>query len=961
MKIKLIFFLMLFAFFGQSMKSIGQFRLVDRWPAIRFANPVDVQSPNDGSGRLFVVEQNGRIQVFSGLPGATTSSTFLNLTGTLATGGELGLLGLAFHPDYISNRFFYVYYTLNDPLRSVLARFTASYNDPNVALPDSRKVLLEFNQPFSNHNGGSMFFGNDGFLYISSGDGGSANDPQNNAQNLNNLLGKILRIDVNVPENQAYGIPGTNPFFSSSDPNIRKEIFAWGLRNPWKSTFDAPSGRIWSGDVGQNDREEVNIIENGRNYGWRIMEGDICTPAIANNCDQTGLTLPVFAYPHSEGRSITGGYVYRGKEIKPLIGAYFYGDFVFQKVWALKETSLLVFQNQEIIEAGVGISSFAVDRDGELYVVARSSTQGRLLQIRCGDAAPVISGNSTQICSGDSVILFGPAGASGYQWSTGDTTRNLVVKSGGEYFLQTVNAAGCLSDTSRNVVIQVFPTPPAPTISGPSSGCQGETLTLSGPDGFAFYGWNTGVNSSSIDVTSSGLFSLYLISELGCKSDTAFKNITISPIPATPQIQVSGDSLQIINYTSGGIQWFFNGNLQIGQSTSSLPFSGFGRYEALIEGAGTCFSDTGVLILAGPAIAPTISPGTGTYELPQSISLSSPTPGAIIYYTTTGNNPVIGAGFTRIYTGPFQANQTMTIRAMAVVPFSTSAISAANLTINNPSVVNTPDIRPRTGTFSTLQTVTITCATPGAVIYFTTNGNVPRLDIPNFFTRLYTGPFQVSSTTTIRALATKAGASNSPVSVAFLSFPTPAVVGPVVYSPAPGSFSGSLAIAMSTNPPDAQIWYTTNGNNPRLDIPNVFTRLYSTPVNISTSTFFRAVGVKAGLANGPITPASYTVIAGRMDTENQDLPVDFEELIKEAAEPRGLLVFPNPTSGRVHCVRPSEGEAKVVVQNAMGQQILELEGSSHDLELDISNFPSGFYLIRISDQEQNSTFRIIKQ
>jgi glucose/arabinose dehydrogenase len=247
-------------------------------------------------------------------------------------------------------------------------------------------------QPWGNHNGGQLAFGPDGYLYIATGDGGAGNDPNNNGQNRNTLLGTILRIDVDRRDGErAYGIPPDNPFVNT--PGARPEIWAWGLRNPWRFSFDRLTGELYAADVGQDDVEEIDIIERGRNYGWRIMEGNICTPGVNPDCKPQGLTPPIYTYDHAVGRSITGGYVYRGQRFAELCGVYLYGDFVSQAIWGLRVKNGKVMQHKTLFAArsllrlavdyfrddGLLISSFGEDEAGEVYVASYES--GRVYRI----------------------------------------------------------------------------------------------------------------------------------------------------------------------------------------------------------------------------------------------------------------------------------------------------------------------------------------------------------------------------------------------------------------------------------------------------------------------------------------------------------------------------------------------------------------------------------------------------
>jgi glucose/arabinose dehydrogenase len=351
-------------------ESKSQIDIEVAFPRLTFNRPVDLQHPGDGTDRIFVVEQAGIIKVFENTASVTSAQVFLDIRDRVNdSGNEEGLLGLAFHPNYENNGFFYVNYTAINPRRTVIARYTVSTNDPNQADRNSELVLLEFSQPFSNHNGGQLAFGPDGYLYIASGDGGSGGDPQGNGQSLRTVLGKILRIDVDNPSgNLNYGIPSDNPFAGNTS-GFREEIYAYGLRNPWRFSFDPVTGWIWAGDVGQNRREEVDIIEKGGNYGWNLLEGNLCFPS-GIPCTIPGLVNPILDYGRSLGASITGGYVYRSTLVPQLTGAYIYADFVSGRVWALRYDGVNPPINTELQDTPLNISSFGIDQNNELYICA---------------------------------------------------------------------------------------------------------------------------------------------------------------------------------------------------------------------------------------------------------------------------------------------------------------------------------------------------------------------------------------------------------------------------------------------------------------------------------------------------------------------------------------------------------------------------------------------------------------
>lgn len=344
------------------------YQLIEAFPNLSFSQPLDLQHAGDNSDRLFVVEKQGIVRVFGNDPATENASVFLDIRNRVdASGNEEGLLGLAFHPNYQTNGYFYVNYTTSDPNRTVIARFQVSPQNPDVADTDSELQILSFAQPFSNHNGGQLAFGPDGYLYIAVGDGGSGGDPDENAQNRSTLLGSILRIDIDNPSgSNNYGIPTDNPY-ASNDQNFREEIYAFGLRNPWRFSFDPETGQLWAGDVGQNSYEEIDIIESGGNYGWNIMEGMHCFEP-SSDCDQSGLQMPVWEYGRDQGISVTGGYVYRGSVLDELNGLYIYGDFGTGKIWALDATNPDDPQNTELTDGEFSISSFGTDAANELYI-----------------------------------------------------------------------------------------------------------------------------------------------------------------------------------------------------------------------------------------------------------------------------------------------------------------------------------------------------------------------------------------------------------------------------------------------------------------------------------------------------------------------------------------------------------------------------------------------------------------
>ena len=344
----------------------GAVTLTRIWPKTTFLSPTFLTHAPDGSERLFVLEQGGRILVTPDTKVTSSAKVFLDIRTKVYAGGERGLLGLAFDPDYRTNGWFYIYYSVRNPHRSIVARYKVSSTDPDKADPKSEVILLVVAQPYGNHNSGMLAFGKDKMLYIGLGDGGSGGDPKNNGQNTATLLGSILRID---PRGKTgYSIPKDNPFVGKS--GYRGEIWCYGMRNPWRFSFDRQNDRLWCGDVGQNAWEEIDIIKKGGNYAWRVFEG-VHSYNNPSNRKPSEFDMPVIEHSHTVSRSIIGGYVYRGAKIAALRGSYIYGDYATGRIWALvyDEKTQKMTSNTQIASLP-SISAFGEDRDGEIYVVS---------------------------------------------------------------------------------------------------------------------------------------------------------------------------------------------------------------------------------------------------------------------------------------------------------------------------------------------------------------------------------------------------------------------------------------------------------------------------------------------------------------------------------------------------------------------------------------------------------------
>jgi glucose/arabinose dehydrogenase len=343
-------------------------------------------APGD-SKRLYVLDQGGTIYTFENDPNVELAKVFLDIEGRVSKwnspgGNEQGLLGLAMHPKFQDNGQFFVCYTKPNTHESVISRFKVSASDKLKADPNSEEVLMVVPQPYQNHNGGPIEFGNDGYLYIAFGDGGARNDPKANGQNRSQLLGSILRIDVDQKsENVAYKVPADNPFVGVE--GVRPEIYAYGFRNPWRIAFDRKTGKLWCADVGQDLWEEVNVVSKGGNYGWSVREGAYTFGNRTPGADSANAIDPVWAYDHSVGKSITGGRVYRSDRLKELEGKYLYADYVSGGVWALtlEDGAKEAVRNEEVVAGGLPVLAFGQDAQGEVYVMIDSGKGESILRL----------------------------------------------------------------------------------------------------------------------------------------------------------------------------------------------------------------------------------------------------------------------------------------------------------------------------------------------------------------------------------------------------------------------------------------------------------------------------------------------------------------------------------------------------------------------------------------------------
>ncbi|TWU62939.1 Quinoprotein glucose dehydrogenase B precursor [Crateriforma conspicua] len=357
-------------------------QIVDAYPNLRISRPVVLTGAGDGSGRLFVASQTGEIYVFDQQDSEVEEADlFMDINEAVSykdRENEEGFLGLAFHPKFKDNGKFYVYYTTSErPHVSIISEFSVRGDDPNQGDPRSERELMRIQQPFWNHNGGTLVFGPDGYLYVGLGDGGKANDPLKSGQDVSKLLGSILRIDVDTRTGGLpYGIPTDNPLVGKD--KAWPEIYAWGIRNIWRMSFDPANGDLWAADVGQNEWEEVNLIRKGGNYGWSLREAShkFTLGGGKGSGPRPDLIEPLIEYPHTDdwGKSVTGGAVYRGKQTPQLDGYYLYGDYVSGKVWAMKydKASQTVTENREITWSHLPVFTFGQTDDGEVLMTTQS-------------------------------------------------------------------------------------------------------------------------------------------------------------------------------------------------------------------------------------------------------------------------------------------------------------------------------------------------------------------------------------------------------------------------------------------------------------------------------------------------------------------------------------------------------------------------------------------------------------
>ncbi len=583
-----------------------------------FNRPLDIA--HCGDDRLFIVEQfTGRIWILDS-GGNRLPEPFLDLP-PVSTQNEQGLLGLAFHPDYQNNGFFFVNYTRTNGDTRV-SRFQVSADDPNLADPNSETVLFEVDQPYANHNGGCLKFGPDGYLYIGLGDGGSGGDPQGNGQKPGTMLGKMLRIDVD--NGSPYGVPDENPFIGSS--GYLPEIWALGLRNPWRYSFDRLTGDLWIGDVGQNNWEEIDFqpanSTGGENYGWRCYEGN-------HSFNTTGCgpmsdyIFPVAEYANAGADcSVTGGFVYRGLNYPNLYGHYLYTDYCSGKIWSLTPDGSGGWNEQLLKDLNnFQFVSFGENKNGELFLAALGS--GIIYRVTDTELQWNYSANAQAAsCPGAndgfiSISFNATAPAMQYLWNTGDTTSNITALPGGTYSVTITAPNGATATETFELpesVLQLSGQVTPVTCPGGSDGAI--DLTLTGNIKPAVAGWSDGSGEFDRTGLSEGTYSVTVTTDEGCTLTQTFGVEAANDAPPVPVIQLQNDTVLSVPDTYSAYQWFFNGMEIAGATGPGHVAQETGLYTVVVANAAGCTST------ADPIMVEL----TLTSELPEGLSEASVQP-----------------------------------------------------------------------------------------------------------------------------------------------------------------------------------------------------------------------------------------------------------------------------------------------------------------------------------------------
>lgn len=609
------FFAIIQFFFGLQCPVVSQPILQLEPFTIGFQRPVDIA--HAGSDDLYIAEQHtGRIWIVDKL-GNKLPVPFLDLP-SVGTQNEQGLLGVAFHPRYEENGFFYVNYTLpNGDTR--ISRFQRNSNEPYLADLDSEVVLLEVDQPFSNHNGGCMKFGPDGYLYIGLGDGGSGGDPLNNAQKRNTLLGKMLRIDVDG--DLPYAIPADNPFFGNL--TYAQEIWALGLRNPWRFSFDRITGDLWIGDVGQDSWEEINMqpasSAGGENYGWRCYEGK--HPFITTGCGSVdSYVFPVWEYANAgPDCSVTGGFVYRGLRYPKLFGHYLYADFCSGKIWSLTFDSTGGWNNQQLADLdNFQFVAFGEDKNGELYLAALGS--GIIYRVTETTQQWLFSLALTQpscpgFSDGFAAITFETGTPKmDILWNDGDTSTQRFNLPPGDYSVTITAPNGATATESFNLQPVISLQSAIIHETCPESHDGAIDLTLVGAVEPSTASWSDGSNEFDRSGLASGQYTVTITTDEGCSFSQTFTIETLGEAPTAPTVKIVDDTLLMVPDTFSSYQWLKDGVTLAGATGAQLIVMESGTYQVIVRNAMGCAatSEPVMVVVGGTA---NLSPSLMSLEI----------------------------------------------------------------------------------------------------------------------------------------------------------------------------------------------------------------------------------------------------------------------------------------------------------------------------------------------------------
>jgi len=803
---------------GRSAKAISRLLLVQAalllrflcradavdWPTLgftplvtnTFSAPTCVTHAGDNSGRMFVVQQSGFISIIQS--NSVLPQPFLDIRGrVLSAGAEQGLLGLAFPPGYATNSHFYVDYTRQTDGAIVISRFFLT-GDPNVADTNSEQIIKVITKPYNNHNAGQLAFGPDGYLYIGVGDGGSEGDPQNYGQRTSTLLGKLLRIDVESGASP-YAIPPNNPFVGN--PAYLPEIWALGLRNPWRFSFDRLTGDLYVADVGQNLFEEIDFQPagdpGGENYGWRIVEGPtnyIVPPGFTNF---SALTPPVAWYDHRSlptdlAAAVVGGYVYRGPSQPRMDGMYFYGDFMVGWIWGLKRAgtnwqSLVLFQPTNGTTT-LQVSTFGEDDAGNLYLA--DYYKGKIYQV------------------GDTRQVRKPA----FFPTNGTIFSNLVT----------------VSCTTTGAVIHYTTNGLDPTASDPVI-ASGGLLQVTTAVTNKLRAFRDDLSQSDVAI---GVFTN--------KVGTPFFMPPAGGVPLGTAINISTVTpAATIYYTTNGANPTTNSLLY----TGPLLFTNSITLRAL--GVETGYSNSAVASAAytqAQVAVPTFTPASGPITNGTIISISCATSNAVIYYTLDGSTPTTNSA---VYLGPLTINGGTTVAAFAT---ATGYVNSATRSVFYSLVQTaTPVFNPASGPITNGTPITITCATPGSSIYFTTDGSTPTTN-----SQVYSVPVVINGGTTLNAYAVADQHLDSAVQSVFYQLVQTATP---VFNPASGPITNGTSVTISCPTPGATIYYTLDGS-----VPTTNSAVYANPLIINGNTTLNAFATSNQHLDSAVQSVFYNLV-----------------------------------------------------------------------------------------------------